>query len=92
MVILSGWMAKPGDSLSSSDVKEPRAEKCDGGGGVESDDEFAEKERRATFACDTLHLESRLHIGRKTVIILQEVDLGPLTGSSVYCYSAFPDF
>jgi hypothetical protein len=48
MLILSGLMANPGDSLSNSEAKEPRAENVDGGG-VDRDDELAEKERFATF-------------------------------------------
>jgi hypothetical protein len=69
MLILSGLMVKPGDNLSNSEAKEPKAEKCDGGG-VEGDDELAEKERFAGFGCDILRVDSRLHIGRRMVIML----------------------
>ncbi len=66
---MSGLMANPGDSLSNSEARVPRAEKVDGGG-VESDGELAEKERFATFGWVILHLESGRHIGRRTVNML----------------------
>jgi hypothetical protein len=83
MLILSGLIANPGESLSNSEVRVPRTEKFDGAG-VEGDVELldAEKERFVTFARDILHLVSRLHIGRRTVRILKGMGICPLPSSS----------
>jgi peptidyl-prolyl cis-trans isomerase SDCCAG10 len=72
-------MANPGDNLSNSEAKEPKGEKADGGGAWS--DELAEKERFAARWGGIWHAESRLHIGRRRVIMMKR----PLHGFLPIC-------